>query len=99
MKAILLAAISVLATCRNEQQSESPPRFSPRVSDSVSITAIEDSLVNEAVIGGPGVITPNGDTLSNFGGSMMEGEGADDYGVDHYTKNGTWYVRVQQMTS
>jgi hypothetical protein len=99
MKAVLLAALGVLAGCRNEHQSEPPPPSSPRVSDSVSITAIEDSLIDGAVIGGPAVITPTGDTLSNFGGSMMEGDVARDYGIDHYTKNGTWYVRIQQMTS
>jgi hypothetical protein len=44
-------------------------------------------------------MTPRGDTLSNFGGGMMEGRGASDYGIDHYTKNGVWYVRIRQKTS
>ena len=99
MKGLLLAALGILGACRNEQQSKAVPPSSAQIVDSASIIAIEDSLIDEATIGGPAVIAPNGDTLLNFGGSMMQGDGAADYGIDHYKKNGTWYVRIQQMLS
>jgi len=98
MKRVVLPAVIVFAACRNERQSETSASF-VRVSDSSSVIAAEDSLLNGAVVGGPAVITPSGDTLFNFGGSMMQGDGATDYGIDHYTKNGVWYVRIQEMTS
>jgi hypothetical protein len=98
MKRVLLAAVIVLAACRDQRQSETSLSFA-RVSDSSSMIAVEDSLLNGALVGGPAVITPNRDTLSNFGGGMMQGNGATDYGIDHYTKNGIWYVRIQEMTS
>jgi hypothetical protein len=99
MKEILIIALTTIAACRNDRQSDPPRRSSPQVVDSVSSTAIEDSLIGEAAVGGPAVIAPNGDTLSNRGGSMMQGAGADNYGIDQYTKNGAWYVRIQQMLS
>ena len=99
MKAISIAAFAVFAGCRGEQQPRPPASSPARAADSASILAFDDSVLDQAIIGANPVVTPRGDTLSNLGGGMMEGEGASDYGIDHYTKNGLWYVRVQQMTS
>ncbi|MFN2636993.1 MAG: hypothetical protein ABR585_08205 [Gemmatimonadaceae bacterium] len=39
-------------------------------------------------------MTKTGDTLSKMGGGLLASDGAKDYAVDQYWKNGTRYLRV-----
>lgn len=68
-----------------------------RLPDSAGVVAYEDSVLGALPAGASTIVAPNGDTLTTFGGRMMEAEGARDYGIALYAKNRVRYLRIDRM--
>jgi len=93
MKRLITGAIALFVACRNQDQPQQSESRLITKSDSANLAVYEDSVL-DAMRGVPSVVTRNGDTLVSFGGLMMEGQGARDYGIDEYAKNGVHYLRI-----
>lgn len=77
----------------SQAKNSDPPRIASL--DSAALSAPEDSIL-DAGISNEGVL-PNGDTVRGLGGSMMDAGASEVYGIRHYIKNGTHYLRIQRI--
>ena len=96
---LLITFFALAGGCRNQDKPHISSSHSIAAPDSAALAAYDDSVVGAAGIMGPGKITPNGDTLKSYGGLMMDIEGARDYGIRHYSRNGIQYLRIAQVAS
>ena len=85
----------MLLACRNQDQPGAAASLTA-TPDSGRLAAYEDSILDGLHTGGQPAVLPNGDTVFTYGGGMMEAEGAQDYGIDHYRIGATHYVRIQR---
>jgi hypothetical protein len=99
MRWTIVAGFGVIIACgkgapQNQQQQSVRP---PTIVDSTSYTTADDSLLESSR--SDTVVTPTGDTLISFGGTMLMDSSARDLGIDHYAKNGSHFLRVTQLMS
>jgi hypothetical protein len=97
MRWIVIAVVAVLAGCNKDSRQKQQSTSQPVIVDSATVGASDDSVLESSH--SDTVVTTNGDTLVAFGGVMMNDTSARDFGIDHYAKNGTHFMRVAQATS
>jgi hypothetical protein len=93
---LLIALFAVAAGCRNTDKSRMSTAHSMASRDSAALAAYDDSVLATLRVGGPSAITANGDTLTTFGGGLMDVDGLRDFGSEHYARNGIQFVRITQ---
>jgi hypothetical protein len=99
MRCTIVAVFGVIVACgegapQNQQQQSIHP---PTIADSATYATADDSLLETSR--SDTVVTPTGDTLIRFGGTMLMDSSARDIGIDHYAKNGSHFLRVTQLMS
>jgi hypothetical protein len=97
MKWIVIAVVGVLGGCSKDARQKQRSANQPVTVDSATVAAFDDSVLESPRA--DTVVTAKGDTLVSFGGVMMNDASARDFGIRHYAKNGTHFLRVARATS
>ena len=97
MKRTVIAVIALLGGCGKDTRRNQQSTSRQVIVDSAMVAASYDSVLESSRA--DTVVTTKGDTLVTFGGVMMNDSSARDFGISHYAKNGTHFVRIAQATS
>jgi hypothetical protein len=97
MKWIVIGVVAVLGGCSKDARQKQQSASQPVIVDSATVAAFDDSVLEFSRA--DTVVTTKGDTLVSFGGVMMNDATVRDFGIRHYAKNGTHFLRVAQAIS
>lgn len=91
---LLISFLVALTACRPPEKADHPAPSKAALNDSRALNATEDLILDALVSDTPAVI-PNGDTLRNLGGGMIDEDMK--YGINRHTRNSTHYFRIRRL--